>query len=91
VSLGLTRTQRRKLQCLGFQEKKEKELENQRDEAFNQYGPMVPQGKKWRVKTNSQPESVKPVEGPVRPVTDVSQTGDPTLCSFFFIDSNGLC
>jgi hypothetical protein len=43
--LGLTRTQRRKLQCLRFQEKREKELEKQRDEAFNQYGPMVPQGK----------------------------------------------
>jgi hypothetical protein len=38
----LTRTQRRKLQCLRFQEKREKELEKQRDEAFNQYRPMVP-------------------------------------------------
>jgi hypothetical protein len=32
---GLTRTQRRKLQRLRFQEKREKELEKQRDEAFN--------------------------------------------------------
>jgi hypothetical protein len=32
---GLTRTQRRKLQHLRFQEKREKELEKQRDEAFN--------------------------------------------------------
>jgi hypothetical protein len=43
--LGLTRTQRRKLQHLRFQEKREKELEKQRDEAFNQYRPMVPHGK----------------------------------------------
>jgi hypothetical protein len=48
-----TRTQRRKLQRLIFQAKREKELEKQRDEAFNQYRPMVPQGKEWRVKTNS--------------------------------------
>lgn len=39
---NLTRTQRRKLQHLRFQEKKEKELEKQRDEIFNQYRPMVP-------------------------------------------------
>jgi hypothetical protein len=32
---GLTRTQRRKLQSLRFHEKREKELEKQRDEAFN--------------------------------------------------------
>jgi hypothetical protein len=32
---GLTRTQRRKLQRLRFQEKREKELEKKRDEAFN--------------------------------------------------------
>jgi hypothetical protein len=52
---GLTRTQRRKLQRLRFQEKREKELEKQRDEVFNQYRPMVPQGKEWRVKTISEP------------------------------------
>jgi hypothetical protein len=34
---GLTHTQRRKLQRLRFEEKREKELEKQRDEAFNQY------------------------------------------------------
>jgi hypothetical protein len=33
--LGLTRAQRRKLQRLRFQEKREKDLEKQRDEAFN--------------------------------------------------------
>ena len=42
---GLTRTQRRKLQRLRFRENKEKKMEKQRDEAFNQYRPMVPQGK----------------------------------------------
>jgi hypothetical protein len=39
---GLNCTQRRKLQRLRFQEKKEKEIEKQRDEACNQYRPMVP-------------------------------------------------
>jgi hypothetical protein len=33
----LTHTQKRKLQCLGFQEKKEQEAEKLRDEQFNQY------------------------------------------------------
>jgi hypothetical protein len=42
---GLTRTQRRNLQSLRFQEKREKESEKQRDEVFNQYRPMVSQGK----------------------------------------------
>jgi hypothetical protein len=80
---GLTRTQRRKLQCLRFQEKREKELEKQRDEAFNQYRPMVPQGKEWRVKTSSEPAPVRPVEESIRPVTQVTpvdvdgQTDDP--------------
>jgi hypothetical protein len=65
---GLTRTQRRKLQRLRFQEKREKELEKQRDEALNQYRPMVPQGKEWRVKTSFEPAPVRPVEESVRPV-----------------------
>jgi hypothetical protein len=80
---GLTRTQRRKLQRLRFQEKRVKELEKERDEAFNQYRPMVPQGKEWRVKTSSEPTPVRPVEESVRPVTPVrpvdvdGQTDDP--------------
>jgi hypothetical protein len=80
---GLTRTQRRKLQCLRFQEKREKELEKQRDEAFNQYRPMVPQGKEWRVKASSEIAPVRPVEESVRPITPVrpvdvdGQTDDP--------------
>jgi hypothetical protein len=79
---GLTRTQRRKLQRLRFQEKREKELEKQRDKAFNQYRHMVPQGKEWRVKTSSELAPVRPVEESVRPVTPVrpvdvdGQTGD---------------
>jgi hypothetical protein len=68
---GLTRTQRRKLQRLKFQEKRENELEKQRDEAFNQYRPMVPQGKEWRVKTSSEPAPIRPVEELVIPVTTV--------------------
>ena len=39
---GLTRTQRRKLQRLRFREKKEKELEQPRDEVFNTYKTMIP-------------------------------------------------
>jgi hypothetical protein len=65
---GLTRTQRRKLQRLRFQEKREKEQEKQSNKAFNQYRPMVPQGKEWRVKTSSEPAPVRPVEESVRPV-----------------------
>jgi hypothetical protein len=42
---GLTHTQRRKLQRLRLREKREKELEKRRDEDFNNYRPMVPQGK----------------------------------------------
>jgi hypothetical protein len=73
---GLTRTQRRKLQRLRFQEKREKELEKQRDEAFTQYRHMVPQGKEWRVKTSSEPT-------PVRPVDVNGQTDDPETPSGF--------
>jgi hypothetical protein len=82
---GLTRTQRRKLQCLRFQEKRENELEKQRDEAFNQYMPMVPQGKEWRVKTSFEPAPVRPVEEsvrlvtPVRPVDIYGQTDDTEM------------
>jgi hypothetical protein len=39
---GLTRTQKRKLQRLRFQEKKEQEAEKLRGEQFNWYRPMVP-------------------------------------------------
>ena len=48
--LGLTCTQKRKLQHLHFQEKKEQESVRLRDEQFNQHRPLVPQGKVWRVK-----------------------------------------
>ena len=54
-----------------FQEKKEKELEKQRDDTCNHYRPMVAQGKEWRVKTSSQSAPVRPVEESVRPVTPV--------------------
>jgi hypothetical protein len=64
---GLTHTQRRKLQRLSLREKREKELEKKRDEDFNRYRPMVPQGKEWRVKTVPQTEAVKPPEGAVEP------------------------
>jgi hypothetical protein len=73
---GLTRTQRRKLQRLRFQDKREKELEKQRDEALNQYRPMVPQGKEWRVKTSSELAPVRSVEESVRPVVVNGQTDD---------------
>jgi len=58
---GLTRTQRRKLQCLRAQEKKDQEFKRLRDKQFNNYRPMVPQGKVWRVKAVDQPAlSVEP-------------------------------
>ena len=43
-----------------------------RDEYFNKYRPMIPQGKVWQVKTVDQP-AVRPVEP--TPMTD--QTGIP--------------
>jgi hypothetical protein len=48
-------------------EKKEKELEEQRDKFFNSYRPMVPQGKEWRDETTPQAEAVKPTEETVKP------------------------
>jgi len=59
---GLTHTQRRKLQRLRAQEKKEKELKRLRDKQFNHCRHMVPQGKVWRVKAVDQP--ARPVEPP---------------------------
>jgi len=58
----LTRTQRRKLQRLRTQEKKEQEFERLGDKQFNNYRPMVPQGKVSRVKAVDQP--ARPVESP---------------------------
>ena len=52
---GLTRTQRRKLQHLRSQENKDQEFKRLRDKQFNNYRPMVPQGKVWRVKAVDQP------------------------------------
>ena len=67
---GLTHTQKRKLQCLRNKEKREQESEKARDEYFNKYRPMIPQGKVWQVKTVDQP-----AEGPVKPTPVTGQTG----------------
>jgi hypothetical protein len=72
---ALTHTQRRKLQRLRLREKREKELEKKRDEDFNSYRPMVPQGKEWRVKAGTQTGAVKPSEGAVQPPGEV-RSGD---------------
>jgi hypothetical protein len=66
---GLTHTQRRKLQRLRLCEK--------RDQDFNNYRPMVPQGKEWRVKAATQTEAVKPPEGAVRPGDQAVRPGSP--------------
>ena len=58
----MTHTQRRKLQRLRAQEKKEKEFKRLSDKQSNHYRPMVPQGKVWRVKAVDQP--ARPVEPP---------------------------
>jgi hypothetical protein len=47
---------------LRLREKREKELEKKRDEDFNSYRPMVPQGKEWRVKAATQTGAVKSLE-----------------------------
>jgi hypothetical protein len=60
---------------LRLREKKEKELEEQRDKIFNSYRPMVPQGKEWRAKTTPQAEAVKPLEETVKPPEAVKPVG----------------
>jgi len=52
--LGLTHTQKRKLQHLPNKEKKEQEAEKPRDEHFNKYRHVVPQGKAWQLKVVNQ-------------------------------------
>ena len=47
---GLSHSQKRRLQRLRRQEQKEQEAEKLREEHFNKYRPMVPQGKEWRAK-----------------------------------------
>ena len=59
---SLCHSQKRRLQCLRCQEQKEQEAEKLRDEHFNKYRPMVPQGKEWRTKPTAQ--STGPVEPP---------------------------
>ena len=69
---GLTRTQRKKLQRLRAQEKKEQEFKRLRDKQFKRYRPMVPQGKVWRVKAVDQPaRSVEPPQA-----TGLTSTSD---------------
>ena len=50
------------MQRLRRQEQKEQEAETLKDEHFNRYRPMVPQGKEWRAKPIMQ--SAGPVEPP---------------------------
>ena len=59
---GLSHLQKRRLQRLRHQEQKEQEAKKLRDEHFNKYQPMVPQGKEWRAKPAIQ--SAGPVEPP---------------------------
>ena len=65
---GSTHTQQRMLQHLRHLEQKEQEAEKLKDEHFNKYRPMVPQGKEWWAKPTVQST------GPVRPpqVTDLT-------------------
>ena len=58
----MTHTQKRKLQRLRNKEKREQEEEKLRDEDFNRYKPMFPQGKVWKIKAVDQPN--RPVEPP---------------------------
>ena len=66
---GLSHSQKRRLQRLRGQEKKEQEAEKLRDEHFNKYRPMVPQGIEWRVKSVEQPT------GPIEPLQVTGLTG----------------
>jgi len=56
---GLTHTQKRKLQCLRNKEKKQQEEEKMRDEHFNRYRPMIPQGRTWQAKATQPAEPVR--------------------------------
>jgi hypothetical protein len=51
---------------LRLREKKEKELEEQRDNIFNSYRLMVPQGKEWKANMTPQAEAVKPPEEAIK-------------------------
>jgi hypothetical protein len=79
---SLTHTQRRKLQRLRLREKREKELEKQRDMIFNSYRSMVLQGKEWRVKTTPQAGAVEPPEGAVQPPEAVRPSSPETPLGF---------
>ena len=60
---GLSHSRKRRLQRLRCQEQKEQDVEKLRDEHFNKYWPMVPQGKEWRVKLAVQSTgSVEPLQ-----------------------------
>jgi len=52
--LGLSQSQKRRLQRLRLQEQKEQEAEKLRDAHINKYRPMVPRGKEWRAKPTVQ-------------------------------------
>jgi hypothetical protein len=64
---GLTKTQKRRLQRLRDQEKKEKLAEEHREQVFNEIKPMQPIKKQWRPKVSkdSQPSTEITIsEGP---------------------------
>ena len=69
----MTHTQNRRLQRQHRQEQKKHEAEKLRDEHFDKYRPMIPQGKTWRVKSIDQPT------GPVRP-SQPTGTSNRTDC-----------
>ena len=71
--LGLTHTQKRKLQRLRNKEKREQEEEKLRDEDFNRYRLMFPQGKVWKIKAADRPNK------PVKPPQPTDRTGQTTL------------
>ena len=72
---GLTRTQKRKLQCLRCQEKKGHEVEKLKAGQLSKCRPIIPQSKVWRVKSADQ------LAGPVGPplptgLTSISDQSD---------------
>ena len=66
---GLSHSQKRRLQRLRRQEQKEQEAKKLRDEHFNKYRPMVPQGNEWRAKPAGHSA------GPVKPPQVTGPTG----------------
>ena len=78
---GLICTQKRKLQCLLYQKKKDQEVEKLKARQFNKCRSIIHQSKVWRVKSADQPAG--PVGLPLSPdFTGIADRSDCPDCQF---------